>query len=157
MADLSSHDGPEVFREDVIAKACQDVRKMLMEQYYASWDTAQRYEPATDAMGQPVLRPKLWYLYSDEATVVWNGHPYSKNDINTLLAQMPITKHSISCLDVQPVQDAHHAMVSIHGTCLYGDTVQRSFHQQFITETDGEGQMRLLHDCFRWLCEDEAR
>ncbi|KAJ9452421.1 NTF2-related export protein [Diplonema papillatum] len=146
MASLA-RGGAVVHDEKVIVAACKDASQLLKEFYYPTWDSQSS-------------RSGLSKLYHETATTIWNGEPVGRNEIDQLLAKIPSSKHVIASLDVQPIQDSCHFLLSVHGKCSYAGSVHRSFHQQFVAwkeEVHGSPtRFWIMHDCFRWIGEEES-
>eukprot|EP01061_Rhynchopus_euleeides_P008154 TRINITY_DN17190_c0_g2_i1.p1 TRINITY_DN17190_c0_g2~~TRINITY_DN17190_c0_g2_i1.p1 ORF type:complete len:183 (+),score=36.25 TRINITY_DN17190_c0_g2_i1:67-549(+) len=159
MAALASTSTPLVFDPEVIGTLCKEAQELLKDHYYLSWDQAQRAEEVTDESGTVQQRAKLAALYHPEAVLVWQGRSLGVGEITAYMSEMPQTKHSVSTLDVQPMIDASHILVTVTGSCKYADVISRSFHQQLVIwkEVSTENnRFWIIQDTMRWLQEEEV-
>eukprot|EP01064_Diplonema_japonicum_P000681 TRINITY_DN10443_c1_g1_i2.p1 TRINITY_DN10443_c1_g1~~TRINITY_DN10443_c1_g1_i2.p1 ORF type:complete len:175 (+),score=41.04 TRINITY_DN10443_c1_g1_i2:55-525(+) len=155
---MATLEAGKVLDTKVIIGACKDAQQMVKEHYYKAWDDADREVTIMDSVGHAVTKSKLWKLYHDSAVILRNGAEITKDTICQHVAEIPATKHTITSFDAQPLQDDKHSMVSVHGTCKYGDAVCRSFHQQLVLwkdETSQPTRYWVMHDNMRWLGEED--
>eukprot|EP01062_Namystynia_karyoxenos_P075083 TRINITY_DN7224_c0_g1_i1.p1 TRINITY_DN7224_c0_g1~~TRINITY_DN7224_c0_g1_i1.p1 ORF type:complete len:164 (+),score=36.08 TRINITY_DN7224_c0_g1_i1:99-590(+) len=152
-----------VLSNKAIRSACEDASTLLRKHYYPAWDEPPqrrvdtRVDPAT---GQPARHAKLWFLYHPEAQILWNGHMAGRDGVDELVAAMPHCAHTLTCLDVVPLQDDAHFLASVHGHCKYDGAVCRTFHQQFVVWRTANPAGEVLHwivqDQMRWLSEEDV-
>lgn len=94
-------------------------------------------------------------FYSDTSFVVWNGHPKTGSaEIASFYQSLPISQHTVTCFDCQPVQDGQGqstVLVACQGMVKFdGQQHDELFSQNFILSKQGE-VWKVSSDCFRFL------
>eukprot|EP01064_Diplonema_japonicum_P031677 TRINITY_DN5732_c6_g1_i1.p1 TRINITY_DN5732_c6_g1~~TRINITY_DN5732_c6_g1_i1.p1 ORF type:complete len:179 (+),score=30.91 TRINITY_DN5732_c6_g1_i1:62-538(+) len=145
-----------------IEKRTGDAKKLLERHYYAAWDGGigeSRLESRPNATGVVEKHAKVYFLYRPDASISWNGNVINKEGVDALI-QHTInikTKHVITSLDVQPVLENNHSLVTATGVCTYSDETKRKFSHMLIIwkethATDPDRSMHwIIHDNFRWI------
>eukprot|EP01063_Lacrimia_lanifica_P022124 TRINITY_DN29818_c0_g1_i1.p1 TRINITY_DN29818_c0_g1~~TRINITY_DN29818_c0_g1_i1.p1 ORF type:complete len:161 (+),score=61.11 TRINITY_DN29818_c0_g1_i1:64-546(+) len=159
MTELGANTITKKVKED----AQKECKNLLENHYYPAWDcgvgearTETRANPQT---GQPETHSKLFYLYHPTATLVWNGHRLPASNADNLVEKMMAirTKHTLKVLDVQPVTDDSHYLLTATGHCRYDNEITRSFSQTMLVwkETNGASRRHwIMMDNFRWTKAD---
>lgn len=98
-------------------------------------------------------RNKMNFLYTEGATLVWNGNVIQGTDaIAKFFEQLPHSSHSISSLDCQFLDgsDPTHPLVVLSvGTVILGQ-MAHAFTQTFILILDDE-KYKIISDRFRFI------
>eukprot|EP01060_Flectonema_neradi_P020376 TRINITY_DN27904_c0_g1_i1.p1 TRINITY_DN27904_c0_g1~~TRINITY_DN27904_c0_g1_i1.p1 ORF type:complete len:159 (+),score=15.66 TRINITY_DN27904_c0_g1_i1:56-532(+) len=154
MADISQ---PPKMDSKAIAEISKQARALMVNHYYAAWDSGIGEARIDAAVGQDGRQhSKLYKIYSAEADICWNGHQIKRDNMDHLFEALKTvrTKHTINQLDVQPLSDLNHFLVSIHGQCLYDSEITRGFSHIVIwwkeIQQGSTPKYWLVHDNFRW-------
>lgn len=93
-------------------------------------------------------------LYLDNAIVVWNGNGTTgKENIQKYFQELPMTEHSVTTLDAQPVIDdatlnQKTLLVMVSGMFRLQGNSQKQFQQTFMITAQGD-KWKIVSDCFR--------
>eukprot|EP01059_Diplonema_ambulator_P023417 TRINITY_DN38906_c0_g1_i1.p1 TRINITY_DN38906_c0_g1~~TRINITY_DN38906_c0_g1_i1.p1 ORF type:complete len:184 (+),score=23.42 TRINITY_DN38906_c0_g1_i1:74-553(+) len=150
-----------VVRKDIEQRTL-NAKQLLEKHYYAAWDCGtgdSRLESRAGPTGAVETHSKLYYLYPQDACIVWNGNTLTKDSVDSLIKHIleMKTKHTIRTLDVQSIMDSNHSLVTVTGTCTYNDEAKRNFSHMLILwkEVHPEQPERamhwVIHDNFRWI------
>eukprot|EP01133_Synstelium_polycarpum_P017721 gene17721-21131_t len=100
-------------------------QKILMDQVYESAN-------ATELFIKDMVN-----LYQDNSVVVWNGTELKgREQINNLLAELPVSSHKVECFDCHPISGADkkvaNILITVTGKVTYAGTSNHSFHQMIV-------------------------
>ncbi|XP_057341967.1 NTF2-related export protein [Microplitis mediator] len=93
-------------------------------------------------------------LYLDTAQLIWNGNGIEgKEEIQKFWISLPVSNHSISSLDAQPVtspavEEQLTFLVKVGGQVKYNDKASKPFNQVFLVTAKGD-KWKIVSDCFR--------
>ncbi|CEP00445.1 NTF2-related export protein [Plasmodiophora brassicae] len=74
-------------------------------------------------------------FYQETSTVLWNGTRItSAAAIDRFFKEMPVSKHTVTSYDIQPMAD--DLLVTVAGNVRYGIDQEFAFHQTFILQRD---------------------
>jgi NTF2-related export protein 1/2 len=126
-------------------KECMLATEQFSKLYYKTFDT-QRHRLAA-------------LLYTDRSIIVWNGNPYrGLSQINSLLLNLPATKHELSSIDCQPINKeaiANKSMLVVcEGTVKYDQERQPRHFSQNVVLVSENNLWKIISDCFRFVDSD---
>lgn len=93
-------------------------------------------------------------LYLDNAVADWNGNGTTgKENIQKFFQDLPITEHTITTLDAQPVIDEATSnqktlLIMVSGNFRVQGNAQRQFQQTFMITAQVD-KWKIVSDCFR--------
>ncbi|XP_031630885.1 NTF2-related export protein-like [Contarinia nasturtii] len=99
-------------------------------------------------------RHQMSRLYLDNAIAIWNGNGTTgKENIQKFFQDLPITEHTITTLDAQPVIDEALSnqktlLIMVSGMFRIQNNQSKQFQQTFII-TAHEEKWKIVSDCFR--------
>ncbi|CAL4121280.1 unnamed protein product [Meganyctiphanes norvegica] len=100
------------------------------------------------------MRHKLAKLYMEEASLVWNGNTLKGNAaIQKFYEDLPVSSHTITCMDSQPVRDENAGgqstiLVTTYGTSSFQERKQL-FQQTFLITAEND-KWKVVSDNFRF-------
>ena len=107
----------------------------------------------------PERRAELRTMYLPNAAhplMNWNGHVLPTLEaIQQYHDNLPKTKHTIKCLDAQPLpgnEGGDSFFVTVSGSCTYDDEHVRHFYQRLVFAMI-ERKLYIVHDYLRWTGE----